>query len=234
MARHAPLARSMINESIEQAKDCFRRFGAHLPPFAFWSAADWASQGHEADEVCDCMLGWDVTDFGSGAFAETGRVLFTLRNGSTRKPGYSKTYAEKLLFDPESQRAPAHYHRLKMEDICCRAGGNILVQLTALNVDGSPADSPLTVKVDGFAVRIGAGGIIRLHPGMSANIPPRTIHQFWGEEGTGPTVSSEVSSVCDDWADNVFLQPAERFPAIIEDAPRRHLLCHEYPAPARS
>ena len=69
-----------------------------------------------------------------------------------------------------------------------------------------------------------------LRPGMSVCIPPRTIHQFWGEEGTGLTVSSEVSSVCDDWSDNFFLEPAERFPKLVEDAPRTHYLCHEYPA----
>ncbi len=67
---------------------------------------------------------------------------------------------------------------------------------------------------------------------MSVCITPRTIHQFWGEEGTGLTVSSEISSVCDDWNDNAFLQPACRFPQVLEDEPRRHWLCNEYP-PAR-
>jgi D-lyxose ketol-isomerase len=175
------------------------------------------------------MLGWDVTDFGSGRFEEIGRTLFTLRNGTTRKPGYPKTYAHKLLFDPEIQRAPAHFHLSKMEDICCLAGGNILVQLRSANPDNTPSDEPLIVKVDGVARRIAAGEIVRLKPGTSVCIPPRTIHQFWGEEGCGLTVSSEVSSVCDDWSDNFFLEPAERFPRIEEDAPRTHYLCHEYP-----
>jgi len=234
MAQHSPLTRATVNESIEKAKSCFRQFGRFLPKFADWSAEDWARQGSEVDEVRDCMLGWDVTDFGSGDFTRIGRVLFTLRNGTTRKPGYAKTYAEKLLYDPESQRAPAHYHLSKMEDICCLAGGNILVQLTALAPDGAPSEKALCAQVDGCTVRLSAGGIIRLKPGMSINIPPRTIHQFWGEEGTGQTMSSEVSSVCDDWSDNVFLQPAERFPIIVEDAPKHHLLCHEYPAPVVS
>ena len=175
------------------------------------------------------MLGWDVTDFGSGRFEQIGRTLFTLRNGTTRQPGYTKIYAEKLLFDPEGQRAPAHFHRSKMEDICCRAGGNILVQLTGVQADDTPSDQPLFVKVDGLRTQVAPRGIIRLRPGMSVCIPPRTIHQFWGEEGSGLTVSSEVSSVCDDWSDNFFLEPAERFPKIEEDEPRRHYLCHEYP-----
>lgn len=230
MAAKYPLTRSIVNESIAKAKERFQRFGIALPPFAYWTVRDWENKGPEHDEIRDCMLGWDVTDFGSQNFYQIGRVLFTLRNGTTRKPGYPKTYAEKLLWDPEIQRAPAHYHLSKNEDICCRAGGNILVQLTALNPDGTPSDRALSVKVDGIATRVEARGIVRLRPGMSVNIPPRTIHQFWGEEGTGETVSSEVSSVCDDWSDNVFLEPADRFPQLVEDATKTHLLCHEYPA----
>ena len=224
-----PLRRSVINRSIEEAKKAFRQFGISLPPLAFLTAREWACHGPEWGEVRDCMLGWDVTDFGSGRFEQIGRILFTLRNGTSRKPGYSKTYAEKLLFDPEGQRAPSHFHRSKMEDICCRAGGNILVQLTAATFDDTPSDKPLVVKIDGVARTITAGEIIRLKPGMSVCIPPRTIHQFWGEQGIGLTVSSEVSSVCDDWSDNFFLEPAERFPRIEEDEPRTHYLCHEYP-----
>ncbi len=232
MAYPGPLTRSVINEQIEQAMACFSQFGIALPAFAFWKSNDWLNQGAEAVEVRDCMLGWDVTDFGSGRFEQIGRVLFTLRNGTLRVPGYPKSYAEKLLYDPESQRAPAHYHVSKMEDICCRAGGNILVQLWSLNEDGTRSVRPLTAKVDGFAVSIKGGGIIRLQPGMSVNIPPRTVHQFWGEEGKGLTVSSEVSSVCDDWSDNVFLEPAQRFPSIVEDQPKGYLLCNEYPHPS--
>jgi D-lyxose ketol-isomerase len=53
-------------------------------------------------------------------------------------------------------------------------------------------------------------------------------------DGIGYTVSGEVSSVCDDWRDNVFLDPAERFPMLAEDEPRRAYLCHEYPLALRS
>ena len=229
MPPSTPLRRSVINQSIAEARAAFRQFGLALPPLADLAPADWASLGPEWDEVRDCMLGWDVTDFGSGRFAQIGRTLFTLRNGSTRRPGYAKTYAQKYLFDPEGQRAPAHFHRGKMEDICCLGGGNILVQLRAANPDDTPSDQPLRVGIDGVARTVPAGGIIRLRPGMSVCIPPRTIHQFWGEEGCGITVSAEVSTVCDDWNDNFFLDPAERFPRIEEDEPRTHFLCHEYP-----
>ncbi len=85
------------------------------------------------------------------------------------------------------------------------------------------------MQVDGQTLEAPAGGIVRLEPGQSICLPPFTIHQFWGEEGAGLTVSSEVSSVCDDRTDNYFLTPSERFPAIDEDEPRRFYLCHEYP-----
>jgi len=226
-----PLRRSVINRSIRAAAEMFARAGIALPPFANWPVAVWQHKGTEADEIRDCMLGWDVTDFGSGDFEWIGRTLFTLRNGTTRKPGYRKTYAEKLLFDPENQRAPAHYHRSKMEDIICVAGGNMLVQLWPATADGQKGDSPLVVKVDGIPRTIAAGETIRLNPGTSVGIVPHTIHQFWGEAGTGRTVSREISSVCDDWNDNVFLTAGGiRFPEIVEDEPRERYLCHEYPS----
>ena len=52
--------------------------------------------------------------------------------------------------------------------------------------------------------------------------------------GVGYTVSGEVSSVCDDLTDNFFFGDLTRFPVILEDAPRKHYLCNEYPRAAGS
>ncbi|NVN12498.1 D-lyxose/D-mannose family sugar isomerase [Nguyenibacter vanlangensis] len=231
------LKRSQINASIALAMVTFRDYGISLPEFAYWTVEDWMSKGPEADEIRACMLGWDVTDFGQGDFTRIGRTLFTLRNGSMRHEspngGYDKSYAEKLILDPEGQRSPAHFHRTKMEDIINRAGGNIIVQLTKAGADNRPSDAAFTIAVDGVARRMRPGDSVRLKPGQSVCIPPRTIHQFWGEDGTGLTVSGEVSSLCDDHADNCFLEPSSRFPEIEEDAPRRHFLCTEYPQAVR-
>jgi len=231
------LKRSMINNSIFIAKEVTNHFGVHLPPFAHWTAADWEVAGEEYNEIRDCMLGWDVTDFGSKDFYHIGRTLFTLRNGRKGVAGYPKEYAEKLLIDPEGQRAPAHFHLSKREDLICLAGGNILVQLTKADPEGYPSSEAFTIQVDGGLVKLKPKEIVRLKPGMSICVPPRTIHQFWGEEGTGYqidgtgyTLSSEVSSVCDDFNDNVFLVDyGVRFPEIKEDEPKTHYLCHEYP-----
>jgi D-lyxose ketol-isomerase len=232
------LNRSVINNSIGIAKDVIRHFGVYMPSFAYWTPEQWANAGKEYDEIRDCMLGWDVTDFGSNDFFQIGRVLFTLRNGKKGHQYYPKEYAEKLLIDPENQRAPAHFHRFKREDLICRDGGNILVQLTMSDAQGKPSGESFRIQVDGQTRKLTPGSTIRLEPGMSVCIPPGIIHQFWGEEGTGVkfngvgyTISTEISSVCDDWNDNVFLVDyAKRFPEIQEDEARKVYLCHEYPA----
>lgn len=229
--------RSDVNLSIDLTQQVIKHFGIHLPVFAYWSPEKWKAAGKDCDEIRDCMLGWDVTDFGSKDFKSIGRILFTVRNGKLNSGKYPKEYAEKILIDPENQRAPAHFHRSKKEDIICRNGGNILVQLTKTDKEGNPSPEKFEVKKDGIALRLSPGDIVRLRPGESINIPPRTIHQFWGEESTGYkfdgvgfTLSSEISSVCDDWNDNVFMGAiGERFPSIKADEERRYYLCNEYP-----
>lgn len=231
-------SRSLINSSIATASIVLELAGISLPGFAHWSPAQWEATGEEAREIRDCMLGWDVTDFGSDRFHEIGRILFTLRNGRSVDPRYPKSYAEKFLIEPEGQRSPIHFHRTKREDIICRKGGNIIVCLHPVGDDELPSRrGSIAVQVDGFTRNVPAGSEIRLREGESLTIPPRTFHQFWAEEGTGIpidgvryTISGEVSSVCDDWNDNVFIDPwARRFRPIFEDEPRTCYLCHEYP-----
>lgn len=234
----AQLRRSDINQAIGIAREVFSHFQIPLPGWAQWNCEAWDQvTGDPAfDEVRDCMLGWDVTDFGSMDFYVTGRTLFTVRNGKCGSSHYVKPFAEKILLDPELQRAPAHFHRSKFEDIICLAGGNMLVQLEKADETGQRSGQSMEVSVDGVRRTLAAGAIVRLRPGESVSIPPRTIHQFWAEEGTGwqldgvgYTVSREISSVCDDWNDNVFLKAGVRFPEVLEDEPRLTYLVHEYP-----
>lgn len=235
-----PLRRSTINASIRVSKEVLKRLGLYLPAFGHWTTADWDKAGHDADEIRACGLGWDVTDFGSKKFHELGRTLFTLRNGLplTKDKRYPKPYAEKFIVEPENQRSPIHYHANKREDIINRAGGNVIVALHPIGEDGFPTkQGSITASVDGISRTFAAGAQIRLTPGESVAIPPRTFHQFWAEEGTGLridgvgyTVSGEVSSVCDDYNDNCFIDKwSARYPTILEDVAREGYLCNEYP-----
>jgi D-lyxose ketol-isomerase len=225
--------RSLINRTIDAAQALLAQRGIRLPAYGYWTPAQWRDVGAEADEIRRCHLGWDVTDFGSGDFPRIGRCLFTLRNGTPPGGHAAKHYAEKLIIDPEGQRAPPHFHRSKIEDIINRQGGNLLVALTASDAEGLPdPQRTVRVQVDGLTRRVSGGETIRLEPGQSLCIPPGTIHQFWGEPGTGTTISGEVSSVSDDHADNAFIGAYRRFPTIIEDEPARWLLCNEYPEAA--
>ena len=223
------MKRSEINKAIEVAMEFFQRMSFKLPEYAFWPAEKWLDAGPEFDEVRDCMLGWDVTDFGSDDFKRIGRTLFTLRNGKHGGPRYPKVYAEKVIFNPEGQRAPLHFHQSKMEDIINRGGGNVVIQVWRAGTDNKPSNEPFSLSISGIRRSIKPGDILRIEVGESICLAPRTFHQFWGEEGTGPSISGEVSSVCDDRTDNYFLEKRERFPAIEEDEPPRRLLCSEYP-----
>ena len=76
----------------------------YLPPFCNFTPEEWKTKGHEYDEVRDCMLGWDITDYGLGDFDKVGMSLITIRNGNrAMQEKYPKVYAEKLLYMKEGQ-----------------------------------------------------------------------------------------------------------------------------------
>jgi D-lyxose ketol-isomerase len=221
--------RSKINSLIEEAKGLLHRNGMRLPPFAYWSPADWKSKGSECDEIRRCGLGWDITDFGSGDFECTGLVVFTVRNGhKSLAPYNAKTYCEKTLIVRENQRTPMHYHVFKQEDIICRCGGNLVCQVFPRTKDGKLGDSDVEVSLDGVVHRVKAGTKLVLRPGESITLVPFMYHEFWAEPGTGQSIVGEVSKVNDDATDNFFLNAGGRFPKIEEDEPPTHLLCTEY------
>ena len=91
------MKRSQINAYIEEAIQFFNERRFCLPPFAYWTEAEWQAKGAEYDEIRDNMLGWDLTDFGSGAFEKQGLLLFTVRNGNLHNAAYPKPYAEKIM-----------------------------------------------------------------------------------------------------------------------------------------
>ena len=224
------MKRSEINALLREAVAFTKEQGFHLPPFAFWSPAEWRTKGPEADEIRDCMLGWDVTDFGLGEFRKTGLVLFTIRNGHPTDERYFKPYAEKILICEEKQVTPMHFHWSKAEDIINRGGGDLVVQLYNATPDEGLADTDVTVSIDGVCRTIKAGDCVTLTPGESICLPSRLYHKFWAEKGR--TLLGEVSMVNDDNTDNRFHEPMGRFPEIEEDEVPLYPLCSEYPTGA--
>ena len=227
------MKRSEINAAIDYAVAFFRRRRFPLPRFAYWTPEEWRTRGPEYQEVRDTRIGWDVTDFGSGDFAHTGRTIFVLRNGSVAMPlQYPKPYVHKAMCLPESQKSPIHYHRSTMEDVFNQGGGIICIALWKASLDDSLSKEALEISVDGCRHRVSGGTTVLLEPGHSVCIVPRTYHQVWAKERRGTALSIGVSSVCDERKDIAWLQEPERLPQIDEDEPARYVLCGEYPPPS--
>lgn len=224
------MKRSEINSLMSSAVSFMDRMNFKLPAFAYWGPEDWKSKGTEYNEIRDNMLGWDITDFGSGDFYNTGLLLFTLRNGNLFADKYKKPYAEKIMVVRENQVTPYHFHPKKMEDIINRGGGSLIIKLYNSADDKSLSDTPVTICSDGRQYSAPAGTKIRLKPGSSVTIIPGQYHKFWGEKGSGPVLAGEVSKVNDDRVDNSFLKNEGRFPSVDEDEVPLYLLCSEYPA----
>jgi len=220
--------RSQINHTIKDAIKFFESRNFPLPPFAYWTISDWKKEKRSCQEIFTARLGWDVTDFGSGDFEKTGRIIFTLRNGKKGSSEYPKPYAQKLMYLKEEQKSAIHYHRIKMEDAINVGGGIIIYRFWKQDRNAHLSGAKLTVSVDGCKVTLKAGQRLSLAPGESVCTVPGMYHQFYAKKGSGPVMSMEVSGVCDDENDNFWLEKASRFPEIIEDEPRQFYLCSEY------
>ena len=223
------MKRSEINIIMRNAVGFITDMQFKLPPFAFWGKEDWQDKGEEYDELRQNLLGWDITDFGSGDFHNIGLLMFTIRNGNFDNPKYIKPYAEKLLIVEEGQVTPYHFHHKKMEDIINRGGGNLMMQLYNSDENEQFADTPVNISMDGRNYKVPAGSIIRITPGESVTFPCGLYHKFWGEKGCGTVLVGEVSKVNDDRIDNRFYETVGRFPAIDEDEPPLYLLGMDYP-----
>jgi len=223
------MKRSEINNIIREADTFIRKQGFYLPPFAYWSPDDWQKKGAEAKEIVDNQMGWDITDFGSGDYKNTGLFLFTIRNGhpDNLKKMEGKIYAEKLLIVGEGQVTPMHYHWHKAEDIINRGGGYLVVQLYNSTPEGGlDIQNDVVVSLDGVKTVVKPGDSIRLKHGESITLLQGQYHKFWAEGE--PALIGEVSVVNDDRSDNRFYEPIGRFPHIEEDEAPIFLLTEDY------
>ncbi|MBR4206320.1 MAG: D-lyxose/D-mannose family sugar isomerase [Clostridia bacterium] len=221
------MKRSEINAYIREFREALDKISFRLPPFCEIRAQDWKNLGHEYDEIRERMLGWDITDFGSGDFKKIGLQLVTIRNGKLGDPE-SKTYAEKIMLVREGQVTPLHFHWSKMEDIINRGGARLAVQVWMADENEGLSGRAVPVTTDGITREVAPGTVLYLEPGESITMQRYLYHSFWGDGGD--VVVGEVSMVNDDTKDNRFYEKQPRFAEIEEDEPAEYLLCNEYPA----
>lgn len=225
------MKRSEINLAISKAKERLKEFKITLPEFGYWSTEDWAKNKCKTQRIKERMLGWDVTDFGSGDFEKCGAVLFTVRNGDKNDKEYKAPYAEKyiILSDETEQEIPLHYHIDKTEDIINRGGGVLVVQLYNKAADGGlDTQSDVEVYTDAMKQVVKAGDTVEVFPGNSITLEPYVYHRFYAKQNSGLLIVGEVSKVNDDNNDNVFYKKSDRFCAVEEDEAPIHPLVNEY------
>lgn len=223
------MKRSRINEIILESDEFIRSFGVYLPPFAYWSPQQFIDKKENISSVIDARLGWDITDYGQGDFANLGLVLVTTRNGTLEslRNGGGMCYAEKIMISRQDQVSPMHRHITKAEDIINRGGATLAIKMFESDADGALDESAaVRVVTDGVPRDLSPGEVLQLQPGESVTLLPGNWHAFWGEGGD--VLIGEVSTVNDDLTDNVFQQQVGRFSDIEEDVDPVHLLVSDY------
>lgn len=223
------MKRSEINRAIKDAIALLDKHHFKLPRFAYWTMEEWEANKDYIDTIREVMLGWDITDFGSGDFDKIGAVLFTIRNGKLGREGIGSPYAEKILIFKEGQRLPIHHHAMKTEDIINRGEGTMEMLFYKRNKDGTvDYESDVEYYSDGIKCIAKAGEPVYITTGNSVRLDPFVNHTFGAKMGDGPLICGEVSKVNDDMTDNYFAEPTARFADIEEDEPISHPLCNEY------
>ena len=223
------MKRSHINEIVLAADEFIHSFGFVLPPFAHLTPDEMMKRGDELSGHVEAGLGWDITDYGEGRFHEMGLSLFTMRNGSPDelRQGAGMCYAEKIMISRRDQISPMHRHIVKTEDIINRGGATLAIRMFESDANGALDEgAPVPVVSDGIMRTLKAGETLLLEPGESVTLRPGNWHTFWGEGGD--VLIGEVSTVNDDFTDNIFHQPIGRFSDIEEDVPPVRLLVSDY------
>lgn len=225
------MKRSEINKAIIEAKNRLDEYKITLPMFAYWSEEEWKKNSDKISRIRERMLGWDVSDFGSGDFSKCGAVLFTVRNGDKNDKTLAAPYAEKyiLLDDKTEQEIPYHYHVSKTEDIINRGGGVMVVHLYNSTADDKlDEEKDVVFYMDCIKYTVKPGEPVYVMPGNSITIEPYVFHKFYPQKDKGFLIVGEVSKVNDDNCDNIFLVKSQRYCEIEEDEKKIYPLCNEY------
>ena len=197
-----------------------------LPKWGYWSKEDYNNNPEMTKYLKDHQMGWDVTDFGKDNFNSQGITLFCIRNG-IQSNFDDKPYAEKLLFMQEGQEIPFHSHKIKLEDIINRGGGDLAIEFLEIDNNNKQLSKKITVLVDGEKIELDPHEPLILKKGQSVTVERNIFHRFYSVKGSGMVMAGEVSQVNDDNNDNYFLEQVGRFSQIQEDEPPLHPLWNE-------
>ena len=220
------MKRSEINQAIKFAKEMMEKFSWTLPHWGYWSNEDYQNKTDLKKYLNKHQMGWDVTDFGKGNFNEQGITLFCVRNG-IQGDANDKPYAEKLLFMQEGQEIPFHSHKIKLEDIINRGGGDLAIEFLEVDEKDQELSNKISVLVDGEKILLDPYEPLILKKGQSVTVERNIFHKFYAVKGSGMVMAGEVSQVNDDNNDNYFLEPVGRFSEIQEDELPLHPLWNE-------
>ncbi len=180
------MKRSEINELIGSAERCFRANGWALPP----------------------KPRWDVTDFGLGAWRESGLVLVNLAE--------EPEYCEKLMYARNGMTTPIHCHHAKKEDIICR-WGTLAIRVWP-GLPDRTGGQRFTIAINHDSADVVGGDIIELAAGSRVTMTPGIYHEFYPL--SDECIIGEVSTANDDVHDNHFVNTdIGRYPGIEEDEP---------------
>jgi len=220
------MKRSEINFAIHKAKLIMEEYSWTLPIWGYWTKKEYEENPKIRKYLKEHQMGWDVTDFGKGMFKQQGITLFCIRNGIQGK-NEDKPYAEKLLFMYEGQEIPYHSHKVKLEDIINRGGGDLALEFVEVDNNLKEINNDILVSVDGEDKTIKPHEPLILKRGQSVTVERNIYHKFYAAKGTGMVMAGEVSQVNDDNNDNYFLETVGRFSKIEEDEEAIHPLWNE-------
>ena len=219
------MKRSELNQIMRDALAYIEEMNFKLPPFVYFTYEDWKTKGAEYAEIPDNLMGWDITDFGSGDFYKSGLIMITVRNGSNNAK-YPKSYGEKIFVCEEGQITPYHTHGRKLEDLVNRGGGTFVVSCFKTDSNGKKLEEPFPVSIDGKRIVVKPEERIYLLPGESMLVEPGVYHSFWAEGGKA--LVGEVSDY-EDYNDDTFYDDFELSMELIEDEPILYPLFTEIP-----
>ena len=237
---HTSINRSVVNRLIGEAMELMKKSGYPVPAWFYWTKEDWDKATDEYAEIPATIMGWDITDFGSGDFWNEGLLCFNISNGSKADPKYPKVFSIRICFLIKGQVSSPHWHKSKMEELINFTDTAFGTHVWNVNQNGQrDRYNDVEVEVSGRRFKVKPGDFVELKPFESYTMYPGVIHGP-GEDYVPANLPEEahhisgyvieIASVIDDLNDNLYLDEDHRWAVnIVEDEPAKYYLVQEYP-----